>query len=244
MSMTLSAKGRRLALAMALLLAALAFGLWRSGLAPRALWWTEAAFSAARSFVFGSTPRPLRPLEDPADIAMLERSATETPDPFGTLAQALAALDEHDRHLILLKKSANARKLTARAWGMENAEITGDPGQIEPFLEMLERPFNPPPMEVYLSTPEATARWSSFVGLIRALLSGAEYESSVYVRMRDAAMAHIEHEWHWKGAALVLALLDERGKLDDGAKAALERATEHPVREKSLSESLARLKAD
>jgi len=234
-----SAKGRRLAIATALLLAALAFGLWRSGLAPRALWWAEPAFSAARSVVFGSSPASLPPLEDPADIAMLERSATETPDPFGTLAQALAALDERGRHLILLMESEEARRLSARAWGMTNETMSGDLMEIEPFLEMLERPFAPPPLEEYVMGEEATARSSALYGMFKALAGESDY-SQVHQRMRDAAMRHIQHRWHQRGAAMVLHLLNERTDLDEEAKAALEEAIEHPVFRRGFLETVDR----
>lgn len=113
---------------------------------------------------------------------------------------------------------------------MTKKNMTGDPSEIEPFLKRLETPVDISQNDDDLQgvADKGAARNASLYAMMKAIESDAGYDAE-FDRMRDVDLAHLGYRNHAQGAADILELLDERGALDKDARAAFDKAIEHPL---------------
>ncbi len=155
----------------------------------------------------------------PEELASLSKPTLE-PDVYGEFAAALASLSEEQRHVALLvyARSAPEGEIKARAWGMTKHNMKGNAREVEPFLDVLERPLVQPMVTDALATepvgqPDNGLRSGAMYGLTKALVSGLDYGEQLFTRIENAAIMNIDNGDCRHNAMVVLLLLSERRPL-------------------------------
>lgn len=166
------------------------------------------------------------------------REGTLQPDPFSDdILRVLASLPEDMRWMVDMPH-APTRLLMARSRALTSSNMTGDPKEIEPFIEYLEAPPPPRnPMFGELGGPisleakyDEFARSAATWALLKAAVAEVNYGRSTYQRIAAAAREHalFEHDLMVRlQSAAILHFLHQTDRIEPRPED--ERLIEHAV---------------
>ncbi len=181
-------------------------------------------------YLFGP-PATFQIPTDPDDLAVLNATRNVKPNVFGSLEEVLAVHPEPWRgHLLATVDDPHAMLLMARSWGLTKRNFTGDPSEIQPFLDYLQQPIDVTSNDDDLngSADRGGARSSSLWAIAKAIASHPGY-TEMHPDISEAATRHIKYRSHREYSLVILLMLRERGFATEEGNAAIEKALEHPL---------------
>ncbi len=158
---------------------------------------------------------------NPEQQAILDAAALAEPDHLSDdLVSVLAAMHEQWRQLVFYGESDPEKiYLSARAWSLRDGVATGDPREVEPFVEILSQQTQP---DSFGSDGSESARFRNvaLVALEHAVLAGHPHRSQ-FGEFERLAIAHAADPEYRDNAVLLLYLLDQENGLSGAGKAVL-----------------------
>lgn len=158
-----------------------------------------------------------------------------TPDPFSDdFDEVMASLDAKTRKLVVIfYPSQYQREIVARAWALTADTMTGDPRELDPLFEHLERPVELNEWGDYIpKSPDQDTRAAALYGLARAVASGRY--TDLHPRIERIAVEHARAPVFRMNAAIILMLLGEHG----GRSPTGEEAFVEAMRDAAIAERL------
>jgi len=169
------------------------------------------------------------------DQAWLQTVASAAPDAFSEdLDQVMAVLEPRARKsVVIFYPSQYQREIVARAWAINAETMTGDPRELEPLLEHLERTVELNEWGDYIpESPDQDTRAAALYGLARAVASGRYKE--LHPRIERVAVEHARAPVFRMNATIILMLLGEHG----GRSPTGEEAFVEAMRDAAIAERL------
>lgn len=157
----------------------------------------------------------------PAQQALLDEAERTPPDPLSEeLVPVLAAVAPDYRPLVFYDTS-DPRHIhhTARAWALREGSVTGDPREIEPFLEILREPLDTSPDQPELPR-KGDLRPTSLIALYNVVIAGDPHRAR-FPTFEDIAIEHATSPSYRIHALMLLYLLDDQNGLSETGRGVL-----------------------
>lgn len=127
----------------------------------------------------------------PEQQALLDQAARTPPDPISDeLVPVLAAIHEDYRKLIFFDKLESDFYLAARSWALRDGYVTGDPREVDMFVNILNKPIS----DNSRAAARPDARDFALIALKHATIARDPHRRR-FQEFEHLALAHIDTEY-------------------------------------------------